>query len=340
MFHKHAIQTEDGWRLQVLEATSPAAPIGPPLLCIHGFSQSHLTYTSGGFAQNLAAQGIPTYTLDLRGHGGSAREYQSKPYPADFDYGWDTSSFFQYDIPAALQLLEELHPDQPAVLCGHSMGGVLSVATTLRVPERIAGLVLLAAPLNAKNIGLHIRYAGLLAAGLHHKVPLLGKRWKTLPMRGFFKFLDGAYHKVRPGMSTILPLLLRYDQKQVWPQIWHPKLTSEEVVREMLQTSYPETMGVVKDIMRWSATGRIEIGRPQPMNYTAHFHRITQPVVAAWGERDILALPHTGDDFLRTIRSRFQQRIVLPDTRHIDITAGEPSITVQNAILQMYRHQF
>ncbi|TNE46828.1 MAG: alpha/beta fold hydrolase [Deltaproteobacteria bacterium] len=339
MLQTHSIPTEDGWHLQLLEAVPQGPTLGPPMLCIHGFSQSHLTFTSGGFAQHLAAQGIHTYVLDLRGHGGSGVTHQRPPYPVDMRYGWNITSFFQRDIPAAIRFIQKQHPEEKVVLCGHSMGGILSVVTALQNPAFIAALVVLAAPLDARHIGLHIRLAGRFLSGLHQRMPLLHKRWNAVPMHAFFRLLDSAYHKVRPGMSTLLPLLLRYDQRQVWPQIWHPDLTPTAVVREMFQDSHPEAMGVVKDLMRWAANGFIDLGEPQGVNYTAHFHRITQPVIGAWGERDILAPPRAGNHFFRTIRSTFQQKIVLPDTRHIDITAGKPSHTVREAILKLYQNQ-
>ena len=66
-------------------------------------------------------------TWDLRGHGRS-------PSPLDPA---------AYSQEAALADLEALVGDGPAILVGHSLGGQLSIAFTLRHPERVAGLGLL-----------------------------------------------------------------------------------------------------------------------------------------------------------------------------------------------------
>lgn len=66
-------------------------------------------------------------TWDLRGHGRSASP--------------DDASAYSQDV--ALADLAELVGAGPAVLVGHSLGGQLSIAFTLRHPDRVAGLGLL-----------------------------------------------------------------------------------------------------------------------------------------------------------------------------------------------------
>ena len=156
-------------------------------------------------------------------------------------------------------------------------------------------------------------------------------------MHQLFSALDMAYHRVNPGLSTLLPALLRYDKRQIWPQLWHPDFTDSKVIRQTFQNSHPETMGVVSDIIRWAQHGQIDIGSEQHANYTPHFHSIHVPVIAAWGERDILAPPKCGDIFMRTISSHTKQRLVLHNARHIDIVAGQPAQPIIEAIVHLYR---
>ncbi len=337
-FAKLPIQTTDGWKLQLLSFLPDAPTYPQPILCIHGFSQSHLTWTTGRFAHRLAEQGISTYVLDLRGHGGSAVSCQEKPYPDDIAYNWDTSAFLERDIPAAMALIQKRHPGQKLVLCGHSLGGILSIITTLQRQGEIAALIPLAAPIDARHMGLQLRWTGRALSSIHRRLPGVKRWWRTIPMHRLFQLLDIAYHGTNPGLSTLIPTLVRHDKRQIWPQLWHPDFTSSSKVREILQTSYPEAMGVVVDILRWSLRGQLDIGSTQHVNYTPHFHSIHVPVIAAWGERDILAPPACGDVFFRNIRSKIQQRLSLTDTRHIDIVAGHPAEHVINAIIHLF-HQ-
>lgn len=332
------IETPDHWRLHWLHACPRTPRFPQPILCIHGFSQSHLTFTAGGMLQSLAEEGLYAYALDLRGHGGSAVRLQSPPLPADLHYRWNTNTFLFQDIPAALAALQQKHPNQPVVLCGHSMGGLLSLATALRIPQRIAGLVILGSPIDVAKMGLHIRTLGQLLSRIHRQFPSLQDRWSALPMRRLFQLLDQAYHTSTPNLSMLLPWLLRYDQNQIWPQLWHPELTNTDTVREMLQQSYPETMGVVHDFMRWAAHGTLDFGHPQRRNDIPLFHTLSLPIVGAWGEQDILAPPKTADLLYRSLRrSPHLERLHLPKARHLDITAGKPIHQILPAILKLYQ---
>lgn len=66
---------------------------------------------------------------DWRGHGGS--EHLGRPYWFPDYYG---------DLDA---LLDQLSPDQPATLVGHSMGGAIAGVYAAVRPERVARLVML-----------------------------------------------------------------------------------------------------------------------------------------------------------------------------------------------------
>ena len=337
MIQTNTLLTTDRWRLALHSILPQEIKYQQPILCIHGFSQSHLTWTSGHFAQTLAAQGIPTYLLDLRGHGGSCTSHQREPYPSDINYAWNTSAFLEHDIPTAIAWIQRRHPKQKIVLCGHSMGGILSLVTTIQQQENIAALIPLASPINGQHMGLHIRWTGQTMSALHQRIPGIQRWWRAAPMRRFFKALDLAYHHRIPRLSTLLPALVRFDKRQIWPQIWHPDFTSNAIIRETFQNSFPEAMGVVSDMIRWSQRGQIDIGSAQRVNYTPHFHNIRVPVLAAWGERDILAPPKSGDLFLQKIRSTYKQSLVLDDTRHVDIIAGKPSESVLQAIAKLYQ---
>ena len=103
-----------------------AAGAGPPhFVCLHGLVD-HLGIWDR-LAPELAARGR-LIRFDQRGHGDS----DAPPGP-----------YAREDLAAdVVSLLDALGVER-AVLVGHSMGGIVSMATALAHPDRVAGLVLI-----------------------------------------------------------------------------------------------------------------------------------------------------------------------------------------------------
>ena len=103
---------------------------GPTVLFIHGFSQSAMAWTAQ-LHSDLADQ-LRLVTLDLRGHGRSAR-------PAD---GYDRPEMWAGDIDAVITQLDLQRP----ILCGWSYGGAV-IGDYLRRhgPAALGGISLVAA---------------------------------------------------------------------------------------------------------------------------------------------------------------------------------------------------
>jgi pimeloyl-ACP methyl ester carboxylesterase len=99
---------------------------GPQLVFTHGGSDSADTWSKQ--LDHFAGRGWSTIGWDLRGHGRS---------PAPHDAG-----FYRRDL--AVADLEALIGGEPSVLVGHSLGGYLSLCVTLRRPELVRALVLVA----------------------------------------------------------------------------------------------------------------------------------------------------------------------------------------------------
>ena len=97
-----------------------------PVLLLHGFGADLNTWM---FMQPELAEGRRSFALDLPGHGGSAREVGTGDPESLTDFA-----------EGALDALsvERVH------LVGHSMGGAISMLLTLRRPERVASLTLIA----------------------------------------------------------------------------------------------------------------------------------------------------------------------------------------------------
>lgn len=95
-----------------------------PLMLVHGAGTDHLTWSAE--LRRLAGQRV--IALDLPGHGRS-------PAPG-------RQSMVAY-AECVQQLMEAL--DIPrAVIAGHSMGGGIALTMAVHMPERVAGLVLVA----------------------------------------------------------------------------------------------------------------------------------------------------------------------------------------------------
>jgi pimeloyl-ACP methyl ester carboxylesterase len=117
------ISRRDGGAL-VVERFGPSD--GPPLLLTHGFGQTRLAWEES--AHKLAARGFQVLTLDARGHGDS-------DWSANAEYTLDD---FLDDLDRVVATL-----DQPPILIGASMGGLLGLlAMGERDPPPFAALVL------------------------------------------------------------------------------------------------------------------------------------------------------------------------------------------------------
>jgi 3-oxoadipate enol-lactonase len=100
---------------------------GQPLLLIHGFPLNRNLWKPQISDLSSVARILAP---DLRGHGGS--DPVTGPYSMDL---------LADDCSA---LLDEIEVEQPAVICGLSMGGYITLAFYRRYPERVAGLILAA----------------------------------------------------------------------------------------------------------------------------------------------------------------------------------------------------
>jgi acylglycerol lipase len=91
----------------------------------HGGRYAHL-------AERLVAGGFAVYAVDHRGHG---RSEGPRANIERFDY-------LVSDLGSFIGRAQREHPDRPAVLLGHSMGGAIALACALRYETVLRGLVL------------------------------------------------------------------------------------------------------------------------------------------------------------------------------------------------------
>ena len=100
------------------------------LLCIHGLGLSSKSFND--FGRRMAAAGIPTYAIDVRGFGG----WMKNPEKAHVDFEACLT-----DIEQALKTLHKAYPGLPVFLVGESMGGAIAIQAAARYPNLANGLV-------------------------------------------------------------------------------------------------------------------------------------------------------------------------------------------------------
>lgn len=108
-------------------AVYPHAGGGPPLVLVHGFTAS-----AASFAANLAGlcEHFTVITAELLGHGDSDAPADPALYgPAQA-------------VDRLLQLFDFLGYEK-VLLCGHSLGGAVSLRLALEAPERLHGLIVI-----------------------------------------------------------------------------------------------------------------------------------------------------------------------------------------------------
>lgn len=100
---------------------------GPDVVLVHAVTSNQAVWVFTGLPDAIAAEGFRVTTYDMRGHGASERPptgYTSAVMADDFRA-----------LHAALDL-------KPAILVGHSFGGVVGVHASLLYPECVRGVIL------------------------------------------------------------------------------------------------------------------------------------------------------------------------------------------------------
>jgi acylglycerol lipase len=100
------------------------------LFCVHALGFSSKSYDN--FGRRMAAAGIPTFAIDVRGFG----EWTKKPDDAQLDFEACLT-----DVEQGLKTLHKAYPRLPVFLVGESMGGAIAIQAASRYPDQVNGLV-------------------------------------------------------------------------------------------------------------------------------------------------------------------------------------------------------
>lgn len=105
---------------------------GMPLILLHGFSETGESWRQAGYVDRFLGAGRRVVLIDCRGHGASGKPHHVAAYNGDK---------LARDVVAVLDALKI----EAADLVGYSMGGLIALATALRFPDRVRGLVVMGA---------------------------------------------------------------------------------------------------------------------------------------------------------------------------------------------------
>ncbi len=107
----------------------PDAPARAVVALVHGFN-SHSGYYPW-VAEQLRADGLAVYAVDLRGRGNSEGERYYAEHINDY----------LDDVDRLMKLARSREPGLPVYILGHSAGGVISCVYTLEHQHELAGLI-------------------------------------------------------------------------------------------------------------------------------------------------------------------------------------------------------
>ncbi len=188
MTHTHHVALGDT-RLAVHTSGS-----GLPVLLLHAFPLDHRMW----HRQESLADHVRLIVPDQRGFGQSAGGLPESIAGLADD---------------AVALLDALHIDRPAVICGVSMGGYVAQHVASRYPDRVAALVLVDTKLEADTDEARAGRADLAAS--------VGRVGQTILADAMIPRLLGTSPEARavPGRSEAIELLRRSIVSQPVPTI-------------------------------------------------------------------------------------------------------------------------
>ncbi|MET0342100.1 MAG: alpha/beta fold hydrolase, partial [Polyangiales bacterium] len=184
-----------------LEHRAPAKAAGPAsaVLLVHGnffpASSSFGVDLPGGSAiDRLAAAGLATYTLDLRGYGGSTRPaFMSEPIGPYVSFA--TTAHAQEDVASALAFIRKREGVQRVSLVGWSWGAAIVGEFAAKHPAQVASLV-------------------LYGPGWHPKEPL-----PPQPASGSYRTLDREASRARV-LNGVPPERVEEIHPAAWFERW------------------------------------------------------------------------------------------------------------------------
>jgi pimeloyl-ACP methyl ester carboxylesterase len=171
---------------------------GAPIVLLHGFTETAASWQEAGYVDRFVQAGRQVVLIDCRGHGGSGKPHQAAAYGAEKR---------ARDVVAVLDALGLPAAD----LLGFSMGGLVALATALRLPDRVRRLIVIGAHPFAQDLAT---YRLALAAGMEPWLALLeglgvplSRETRGRLLANDIRALQACVAQDRPDSSAALPAL-------------------------------------------------------------------------------------------------------------------------------------
>jgi pimeloyl-ACP methyl ester carboxylesterase len=191
---------------------------GPPVILIHGLAASATDWDT--LAPELAMAGYTAYTVDLIGHGDSAKPDDPQAY------NYKTL----YD--ALEDWIESLHLRQRPVMVGHSLGGYMTLRYAYYYPDGARGLVLM-------NPLYSLDQLSPVLKALNHRPDLSAQAKSRAPLwmvRTFARF-DPDQAKKRAAVKELSDLNNIRNFTNASAQIFHILTTLEDLTPRLSEIS-------------------------------------------------------------------------------------------------------
>ena len=242
-----------GWRGHSCHWRRLGAPGRPALLLLHGFGAG-----SGHWRRNagpLAAAGWCVYGLDLIGFGASSQPALARHQALD-------NRLWSRQVQAFLAEVVQA----PAVLVGHSLGGLVALTCSVYAPQWVRAVV--AAPLPDPSL--------LMAGGRQHRRP----PWRRRLERGVIHLLL----RLLP-LELVVPLLAHSPLLDLAIQsaYHHPVIGDQELRRVIARPA--RRPGAIRALRAMSIGMAL---RPYQATAVSLLQRLGRPTLLVWGGQDRL----------------------------------------------------
>ncbi|MCP9857603.1 MULTISPECIES: alpha/beta fold hydrolase [unclassified Cyanobium] len=262
------------WRGQSCHWRRLGSPDRPALLLLHGFGA-----TSGHWRRNvgtLAAAGWCVYSLDLIGFGASSQPGLDRHQALD-------NRLWARQVQAFLAEVVQA----PAVLVGHSLGGLVALTCSVYAPQWVRAVV--AAPLPDPS---------LLMAG---RRPPRRRPWRRRLKRGVIHLLL----RLLP-LELLVPLLAHSPLLDLGIQsaYHHPVIGDQELRRLIARPA--RRPGAVRALRAMSIGMAL---RPFRATAVSLLQRLGRPTLLVWGGQDRLVPLEVSQQCLR-LRSDLELHVI------------------------------